>query len=84
MVFLLKSQRELTKEQEQWRIVETVAKIIKNAIKELDIYNNSYASPDGVESSGKNVQYPRKSLRIFLDVFVGKEKSVPLARLGKS
>ena len=74
----------MTEEEEQCHIVETVAKIIKKAIKELDSYNNSYASPDGVESSGKNVQYLPKSLRIFLDVFVGKEKPVPLARLGKA
>ena len=69
-------------EQEQFRIVETAAKIIKSAIKELHSSNNSYPSPDAMESSGKNVEYLSKSLRIFLDnLFVGKEKPVPLASI---
>ena len=75
----------MTEEQEQCCIVETAAKIIKNAIKELDSNNNSYPSPDGMESSGKNIEYLPKSLRNFLDnLFVGKEKSVPLASIGQA
>ena len=71
--------------QEQCRIVWTAAKIIKNAIKELDSNNNSYLSPDMMESSGKNIEYVPKSLHIFLDnLFVGKEKSVPLALIGQA
>ena len=59
--------------------------MIKNAIKELDNNNNSYPSPDGMESSGKNVEYLPKSLRIFLDnLFDGKEKPVPLASIGQA
>ena len=74
----------MTEELEQCRSVGTAAKMIKNAIKELDNNNNSYPSPDGMESSGKNVEYLPKSLRIFLDnLFDGKEKPVPLASLGK-
>ena len=70
----------MTEEQEQCRIVEIAAKTIKNAIKELDSNNNSYPSPDGLESSGKIVEYFPKSLQIFLDnLFVGMEKSIPLA-----
>ena len=72
---IFRSQRKLTEEQEQWRIVETAAKIIQNAIKELDSNNNSYPSPDGLESSRKNAEYLPKSLSMFLDnLFVGKEK----------
>ena len=45
--------------------------------------NNSYPSPDGMESYVKNVEYFPKSLRIFLDnLFVGKEKFVQLATIG--
>ena len=74
----------MAEEQEQYHIVEIAAKIIKNAIKELDSNNNSYPSPDGMKSSGKNVEYLPKSLRIFLDnLFVGKGKSVPVALIGK-
>ena len=59
----------------QCRIVETAAKTIKNVTKELNSNNNSYPSPDGLESSGKIVEYFPKSLQIFLDnLFVGKEK----------
>ena len=46
---------EMTEEQEQCCIVETAAKIIKNAIRELNNNNNSYPSPDGMESYVKNV-----------------------------
>ena len=75
----------MTEEREQCHIVETAAKIIKNAIKELDSNNNSCPSPDGMESSGKNVEYLTKSLRIFLDdSLVGKEKSVALASIGQA
>ena len=69
----------LTEEQEQCCIVET-AKITKNATKELYCNNNSYPTPNRLESSGKNVEYLSKSLLIFLDnSFLGKEKSLPLA-----
>ena len=75
----------MTEEQEQCRIVETAAKIIKNPIKKLDSNNSSFPSPNGMESSGKNVEYLPKSLRNFLDnLFVGKEKSVPLASIGQA
>ena len=75
----------MTEEQEQCRIVETTAKIIKNAIKELDSNNNSYPSPDGLESSRKSVEYLPKSLSMFLNnLFVGKEKYVPLASIGQA
>ena len=38
-----------------------------------------------MQSSGKNVKYLPKSLRIFLDnLFVGKEKYVPLALIGQA
>ena len=85
MVFLLQSYRELTEEEEQCHIVETAAKIIKKAIKELDSNNKSYPSPDEMESSGKKVEYLPKSLRIYLDnLFVGKEKCVPLALIGQA
>ena len=57
--------------------------IIKNGIKELDSNNNSYPSPDVMESYVKNVEYLPKSLRIFLDnFFVGNEKYVRLASTG--
>ena len=70
--------------EEQYHIVEIAAEIIKNAIKELDSNNNSYASPDGMKSSGKNVEYLPKSLRIFLDnLFAEKEKFVSVASIGK-
>ena len=73
----------MTEEREQCHIVETAAKIIKNAIKELD--SNSYPSPDGMESCGKIVEYLPKSQCIFLDnLFVGKEKSVSLASIGQA
>ena len=75
----------MTEEQEQCRIVETAAKIIKNAIKVLDSNNNSYPSPDGLESSRKNVEYLSKSLSMFLNnLFVGREKYVPLASIGQA
>ena len=75
----------MAEEQEQCRIVEIAAKTIKNAIKELDSNNNSYPSPDGLESSGKIVEYFPKSLQIFLDnLFVGMEKSIPLASIGQA
>ena len=75
----------MTEELEQCHIVETAAKIIKNAIKELDSNNNSYPSPDGMESCGEIVEYLPKSLCIFLDnLFVGKEKSVSLASIGQA
>ena len=78
-------QRELTEEEERYRIVETAAKIIKSAIKELDANNESYPSPNAMESSDKNVEYLPKSLRILLDtLFVGKEKSVPVASIGQA
>ena len=55
---------------------------MKNTIKELNSNNNSSPSPDGMKSYVKSVEYLPKSLRIFLDnLFVGKEKSVPLASI---
>ena len=70
----------MTEEQEQCCIVETAAKITKNATKELDCNNNSYPTPNRLESSGKNVEYLSKSLLILLDnSLLGKEKSLPLA-----
>ena len=75
----------MTEEQEQCRIVETATKIIKNVIKELGSNNNTYPSHDGMESSGKNVEYFPKSLRNFLNnLYVGKEKSVSLASIGQA
>ena len=79
-VFLFQSYRQFPEEQEQCRIVETAAKIIKNAIKESDSNNNTYACLDGMESCGKHSEHLPKSLRIFLDnLIVGKEKSVSLS-----
>ena len=73
----------MTEEQKQCCIVQTAAKIIKNAIKEVNSNNNSYPSPDGMESYAKNVEYLPKSLCIFLDnLLVRKEKSVQLATIG--
>ena len=83
--FFFQSLRGLTEEQEQCCIAETAAKITKNATKELDSNNNSYPTPDGLESSGKNVEYFSKSLLIVLDnSFLGKEKSLPLALIGQA
>ena len=79
-------QRKLTEEQEQCNsVVKTAVKIIKNAIKELGSNNNSYPSPDRLESSRKNVEYLPKSLSMFLDnLLVGKEKQVSLASIGQA
>ena len=53
MAFLFLCWRELTEEQEQCSIVKTAVKIIENAIKELHAKNDSFSSPDGMESSKK-------------------------------
>ena len=66
-------------------MLKLLPKSIKNAINELDSNNNSYPSPDGMESYGKNVEFLPKSLHIFLDnLFVGKEESVPLASIAQA
>ena len=63
MVFLFLMLQGADKEQEQCCFVETAAKIIKNAIKELHVNNDSCSSPNGVESS-------EKMLNIFLNLFI--------------
>ena len=75
----------MTEEREQCYSVETAAKIIKNAIKELDANKDSCSSPDEIESSEKNVEYFPESLYIFLDnLFVRKEKSLLYASTGQA
>ena len=65
--------------------MQTIVKIMKNAIKELDANNNSCSSPDGIKSSEKNCEYFPKSVHIFLDnLFVRKEKSVLLSSIGQA
>ena len=72
----------MTEEQEQCYIAETAAILIKKA---LDSNNNSCSSPDGMKSSGKNVEYLPISLRTFLDnLVVGKVKSILLASIGQA
>ena len=69
---------------EKARIIETVAKLIKSDLKNLDVSSDNYPSSDEMSSTEQALGFIPFHLQLFLrKLFVGKDVNLKLASIGQ-